>query len=126
MPYCFAAGQKLVHDGDMSWVNGLRRVSSPETSAANRGNDSVPALPGVDRNAIVPAGESPRRVATADCTTSVQKTMSYLLDGNLIGRGPTPVGELVEKACIIAEQPKNMVTSGPRACRRRSAQLHLD
>jgi hypothetical protein len=111
----FEAG-KLVHDGDMSWVNGLRRLSSLEkTSAANGDNDTVPTLTGVDRNAIIPAGESQLRVATAeqwDCTTSVQKAMSYLLDENLIGRGPTPVSELVEKACKIAGQLKNRVTSG--------------
>lgn len=117
---------KLVEDGDMSWVKGLRKLGANAPSAARGDNDAMTglirtdrgdtgtALTETDRSAILSAGGSQSRVPAAehfDSTTSVQKAMGMLLDEELI-TVPTPFDTLREKAFKLAGQLENNVMSG--------------
>jgi hypothetical protein len=117
---------KLVQDGDLSWVKGLRRLGVNGPSATDGDNDAmtdlittdrdniVTALTEPDRNAILSAGKSQSRVAVAehsDSTTSVQKAMRILREEKLI-TVPAPFETLREKAFKLAGQLEHNVMSG--------------
>jgi len=105
---------KLVEDGDMSWVKGLRKFGANGSCAPVGDNDTMTGLIRTDRNNTVTAGKSQSRVAAAehlDSTTSVQKAMGILLDEKLI-TVPTPFDMIKEKAFKLAGQLENTVMSG--------------